>query len=72
MGHLKLQLLAASLAAPKLAGPAVNDCLQIARSNNASAPLILAIAKQLAQLQQLLRSRALVRRAIDREQGGVA
>lgn len=72
LGHLKLQLLAASLAAPKLAGPAVNDCLQIARSNNASAPLILAIAKQLAQLQQLLRSRALVRRAIDREQGGVA
>jgi hypothetical protein len=34
--------------------------------------LILAIAQQLQQLQQLLRSRALVRRAIDREQGGAA
>jgi hypothetical protein len=45
----------------------VDDWVQVARSNNASAPLSLAIAQQLEQLQQLLRSRALVRQAIERE-----
>jgi hypothetical protein len=46
--------------------------LQLARRNNASAALLLAIAQQLEQLQQLLGSRALVRQAIDRKQGGLA
>jgi hypothetical protein len=72
LSSLKLQLLPEAAAGPPSPGPALDDWLQVARRNKASAPLILAIAKQLEQLQQLLRSRALVRRAIDREQGGVA
>jgi hypothetical protein len=70
--NLKLQLQAEAPMAPASAGPAVNDWLQMARSNNASAPLILAIAQQLEQLQQLLRSRALVRQAIERERSRTA
>ena len=65
--RLKLQLLPEAAAGPPSPGPAVDDWVQVARSNNASAPLSLAIAQQLEQLQQLLRSRALVRQAIERE-----
>jgi hypothetical protein len=70
--RLRLLLLPEAAAGPQSPGPALDDWLQVARRNNASPPLILAIAQQLQQLQQLLRSRALVRRAIDREQGGAA
>ena len=59
-------------AAPRSAAPTLEDWLQLARRNNASAALLLAIAQQLEQLQQLLGSRALVRQAIDRKQGGLA
>jgi hypothetical protein len=44
------------------------DWLQEARRGQVSAPLLLAIGQQITQLQQLLRSRALVRCAIDQQQ----
>lgn len=67
--ELGLQLLPGAPARPRSATPTLDDWLLVARRNNASAPLILAIAQQLEQLLQLLRSRALVRQAIAREQG---
>ena len=67
-----LQLLAATPAEPQGTAPALDQWLLVARRNTASAPLILTIAQQLEQLQQLLRSRALVRQAIDQEQGDAA
>jgi hypothetical protein len=70
--NLKLQLLPEAAAGPQSPGPTLDDWLQVARRNNASPPMILAIAEQLEQLQQLLHSRALVRQAIDREQCGAA
>jgi hypothetical protein len=44
------------------------DWLQETRLSQVSAPLLLAIGQQITQLQQLLRSRALVRRAIEQQQ----
>ena len=44
------------------------DWLQEARLSQVSAPLLLAIGQQITQLQQLLRSRALIRGAIDQQQ----
>ncbi len=70
--NLRLQLLAATPAGPQSDGPGLEAWLQLARRNNTSAPLLLAIAQELEQLQQLLRSRALVRRAIDRKQSGTS
>lgn len=49
----------------------LEDWLVEARRLQASAPLLLAIAQQLLQLQQLLASRALVQRAIERQGVGV-
>jgi hypothetical protein len=43
------------------------DWLQEARLLQASAPLLLAIGQQISQLQQLLQSRALVRRAVEQQ-----
>ncbi len=47
--------------------PSLHDWLQDARRSATTAPLIVAIAQQLEQLQHLLHSRALVREAIDRQ-----
>lgn len=67
--ELGLQLLPGAPARPRSSGSTLDDWLQLASQNNASAPLILAIAQQLEQLLQLLHSRALVRQAIARKQG---
>ena len=68
--HRSLSNLSFSLDAPPpgpAAEPSTNAWLQEARRINAATPLILAIAQQLQQLQSLLRSRALVQRAIERQ-----
>jgi len=68
--HRSLSNLSFSLDAPPpgaAAQPSTNAWLQEARRINAATPLILAIAQQLQQLESLLRSRALVQRAIERQ-----
>ena len=69
---LGLQLRPGAPAGARGAAPPLDNWLQVAGRNNASAPLLLAIAQQLGQLQQLLRSRALVRQAIDQERSRAA
>ena len=64
-----LQELAQALQAPanpadQAPAAAVSDWLQEARQLQASPPLLLAIAQQIEQLQQLLRSRSLLHQAI--------
>jgi uncharacterized membrane protein YgaE (UPF0421/DUF939 family) len=51
--------------------PTAHDWLQDGHRSATTAPLILAIAQQVEQLQHLLRSRALVHEAIDRQQKAV-
>ena len=60
LSSLEEQLQPQASASSNLSTPSAQAWLQDAQRSNSSAPLMLAIAQQLAQLQGLLRSRSLV------------
>jgi len=65
LSNLDLQLQPEVAASPQAEQLSPQAWLEDARRSNISAPMILAIAQQLEQLQQLLHSRGLVRQAIE-------
>jgi uncharacterized membrane protein YgaE (UPF0421/DUF939 family) len=65
LNSLDLQLQPQAAASPQAEPPSPQAWLEEARRSTISPPMILAIAQQLEQLQQLLHSRGLVRQAIE-------
>ena len=65
LNSLDLQLQPVAATSRQTEQPSPQAWLEEARSSNISPPMILAIAQQLEQLQQLLHSRGLVRQAIE-------